>query len=147
MRPFGAMTIVPSNNQILAGMPAASTIWSTEVISRVTQAVPDANGGAILVHQNWLGGGAPKLFTVCFDSTGTQVSPAQAVSARATAHRLPVVISGGGTSAIVAWADDGAASANGLYVWVQRLGCCVPEPVSEIPWPRFGCEIIEFGGS
>jgi hypothetical protein len=138
---------VSSNNQILVGMPAASAVWTNDVMSRMTHAVPDANGGAILVHQNWLGGGAPKLFTACYDSTGAQISPAQAVSARPTAHELPVVISGGGTSAIVAWADDGAASANGLDVWVQRLGCCVPEPVRELPWPRFGCEIIEFAGA
>ncbi len=138
---------VASNNQILVGMPAASVIWTNDAMSRVTQAVPDANGGAILVHQNWMGGGAPRLFTVCYDAAGTQVSPAQPVSARPTGQELPVVIPGGGTSAIVAWADDGAASTNGLDVWVQRLGCCVPEPMRELPWPRFGCEIIEFGGA
>jgi len=138
---------VAANNQILVAMPAASIVWTNDVISRVTQAVPDANGGAILVHQNWLGGGAPKLFAACYDSNGAQVSPAQAVTARPAAQELPMVISGGGTSAIVAWADDGAAAANGLDVWVQRLGCCVPEPMGEMPWPRFGCEIIQFGGA
>jgi len=138
---------VSSNSQILVGMPAASTVWGSDVMSRVAQAVPDGKGGAILVHQNWLAGGTPKLFTACFNSSGAQVSPAQAVSGRSTAQEVPVVISGGGASAIAAWADDGAASANGLDVWIQRLGCCVPEPMGEMPWPRFGCEIIHFGGA
>jgi hypothetical protein len=132
------------NVPLLIQLPVGSTNWTSDDWSRLIQAVPDANGGALLVHQSWPGGSA-KLFTSCFDATGKQVSPTQNVSARQTSQEMPVVIPGGGTSAIVAWADDERASTHGLDVWAQRIGCCIPEPIGEQPYPRFGCEIIQFG--
>ena len=131
-------------------IPSGSPFWSTDQLSRLAQAVPDGNGGAVLVYQDFPIGNVPKLFSICFDSTGQPVSPAQEVSARASAQELPLVVAVGRSSALVAWANDDFARA--LEVYVQRIGCCPPSRYGGLdlypgqPWPRFGCEIIQFPG-
>jgi len=132
-----------TNPAISLTLPSGSAVWSADVWSRLAQAVPDGNGGAVLVYQDFLNG-TPKLFSICFDSSGERLSPAQQVSARATAQELPMVIALGRASAAVAWADDGSVATNALDVYAQRVGCCPPSTSGGLePWPRFGCEIIQ----
>ena len=135
------------NPAISLAIPSGSAFWSADQWSRLAQAVPDGNGGAVLVYQDFPNGRTPKLFSICFDSSGQPVSPAQEVSARATAQELPMVTAVGRSSAVAAWADDGLATVNGLDVYAQRIGCCPPSRSGGLePWPRFGCEIIQLPG-
>jgi hypothetical protein len=128
-------------------IPPGSAFWSADQLSRLTQAVPDGNGGAVLVYQDFSKWKYSKLFSICFDLSGQPVSPAQEVSARATAQELPMVVPVGRSSALAAWADDGLAAVNGPDVYAQRIGCCPPSRSGGLePWPRFGCEIIQLPG-
>ena len=138
-----------ANAPTSVGLPPAAMNWTVDNWSHVAQAVPDNNGGAILVLQQWSVRGtvvSARLVTRCFDSSGIQVSPEQDVSARPGMQENPLVSPGGGVSAIVAWTDDNQANTLGLDAWAQRIGCCVPSPIGEQPFPRFGCELIQFSG-
>jgi hypothetical protein len=136
------------NPAISLTIPSGSAFWSADQWSWLAQPVPDGNGGAVLVYQDFPNGLTPKLFSICFDSSGQPVSPPQEVSARATSQEFPMVAAVGRSSAVVAWADDDLATVNGLDVYAQRIGCCPPSRGSGglEPWPRFGCEIIQLPG-
>jgi len=101
-----------------------------------------------VVFQFWQGNSSKqKLRSLYVNAQGKVVSQPQDVSARPTRQDFPVAISGGGPSAIIAWADDGDAAIAGLDVWTQRVGCCLPSPVTGLELePELPCAIIELPG-
>ena len=131
-------------------LPTAAAAWPAQAWADLVKVVPDGIGGAIVVFQFWQGNGSkPQLRSFCVNARGKVVSQPQNVSARPTRQDFPVAISGGGPSAIIAWADDGDAATTGLDVWTQRVGCCPlsPAPVSGLELePELPCAIIELPG-
>lgn len=137
-----AMGSVP----MFLNIPFASSTFTVNDWSHIAHALPDGTGGTILVFRFWPNHVLARLRTCCFDSSGVMVSPEQEISARPGMQEHPIVTTGGGASAIVAWTDDNQATVNGLDVWAQRVGCCFPSPFVERPIPPFGCEIIQLPG-
>jgi hypothetical protein len=129
-------------------LPSAAATWPAHAWADLVKVVPDGSGGALVVLQFWRGNGSkPRLNCFCVDAQGALVGSPGEVSTRPTSQDLPVVISGGGPSAIVAWADDGDAASAGLDVWTQRVGCCPPSPITGLEWePPVPCAIVELPG-
>lgn len=141
-------TVVAAAPIDIAMPPLFRQVADRDTMARVTSVVPDGDGGAIAVWQErthvlGLGGFAwpAHLRMACFDATGALVGAIARVTARPTDQALPLLASTGAHRAVVAWADDGNAAAEGSDLWAQGIGCC-PPPGDLPPPPPFGCEIL-----
>jgi hypothetical protein len=125
-------------------VPPASATWLPDDWERLAQAVPNGAGGAILVYSDFSSASRlQKLYSVCFDRTGTPQGPSTEVSTRTGPQELPMVAVTDATSAAIAWSDEDV-NVPGSDVWANRTGCC---PQLGLPYPPpFPCGIGSLEG-